>query len=109
MGFEFVNLKDIGDVVKNSRERVVVSVCEVNRAIRADCRIHFFDSTHDMWKPSPKGMNLDLAQTNSVIALLQEAAAIMTQMQAERDAAAGATPMHEQEQGDAGAPGALAE
>jgi protein tyrosine phosphatase len=67
--------KLIGEVKKNAREKIIVSLEEYRSHRFCDCRIYWDDN--GTWKPSKKGISLNGENIDEVIELLKKASDIM--------------------------------
>jgi len=62
----------IGEVEKNTKERIRVSIEEYKSHKFIDCRVYFEDATGEL-KPSKKGITLNEETIDEVIELLKQA------------------------------------
>jgi hypothetical protein len=63
----------IGEIKKNSAEKIVVSIGKFKGKQRIDIRTYFLSETEeeDPWKPTKKGINLDSEQWNELKKLIE--------------------------------------
>lgn len=63
----------IGEIKKNSGEKIVVSTGKYKGKQRIDIRTYFLSETEEEepWKPTKKGINLDVEQWNEFKKLIE--------------------------------------
>jgi hypothetical protein len=64
--------KMIGEIVKNTREKIRISVTEYKEHWYIDCRV-YFEGKEGNWLPTKKGIALNADAIDGVIELLKEA------------------------------------
>ena len=64
----------IGEIQKNMVEKIMVAVSEFKGKLRVDLRTHFLpdENDPDTWKPTKKGINMDLDQWEEFKALIDK-------------------------------------
>ena len=67
----------IGEVVKNSKEKIVISINEYEGHKYIDLRVYYEDNNTLDWKPTKKGIALSKKNIKEIIKYLDEASGII--------------------------------
>ncbi len=62
----------IGEVTKNSKEKILISLNEYQGHKYVDLRVHYEDETSGEYKPTKKGIALSVKVIPEIISKLQE-------------------------------------
>ena len=71
------NMNQIGEIQKNSKEKIIVSVNEYEGHTYVDLRVYYEDTKTEEYKPTKKGIALSKKNINEIIVLLKEASGII--------------------------------
>ena len=64
--------KIIGEIEKNSKEKIIVSINEFKGNKFTDLRVHYEDETSGEYKPTKKGIAISAKNIDGVIQLLEQ-------------------------------------
>ena len=67
----------IGEVQKNSKEKIIISINEYEGHKYIDLRVYYEDSNTLDWKPTKKGIALSQKSIKEVLSYLSEASDII--------------------------------
>jgi len=67
----------IGEVQKNSKEKIIISINEYEGHKYIDLRVYYEDNNTSEWKPTKKGIALSKKNIKDVITFLNDASNII--------------------------------